>query len=372
MLYNFKLNTIFLINIMNTKQKYGQFFTTNYNYITDGMIYKNNINIFINHNIIEPFAGNKDMLNLVKDIDCNIECYDIDPKKNDIIKKDTLLNPPNYKNKFIITNPPYLARNKCNDKSIFDFYNQNDLYKCFIDSIIHDNIPNGGIIIIPLNFWCSIRKNDIELRKKFINKFNIDRVNIFEERVFADTSYTVCSILFHKKSTDIEKKLHIHIIIYPYKKEYLFLLNSKNNYTIGGHIYNLKQSKKIKINRLTSKNKDSKNITNIKLYALDSNSKKKIRLEMVSDKNRFIDETKKLSERSFATLIITPNLSITDQKILVINFNIYFNEMREKYNSLFLSNYRESSDIARKRISFLLVYKILNYLILVRPSNNLH
>ena len=36
-----------------------------------------------------------------------------------VIKRDTILNPPNYNNKFIITNPPYLARNKSKDKTLF-------------------------------------------------------------------------------------------------------------------------------------------------------------------------------------------------------------------------------------------------------------
>jgi hypothetical protein len=55
-----------------------------------------------------------------------------------------------------------------------------------------------GIIIIPLNFICSIRKQDVELRKIFLNKFNIEIINIFEEKVFDDTSYNICSIQFTK------------------------------------------------------------------------------------------------------------------------------------------------------------------------------
>ena len=38
-----------------------------------------------------------------------------------------------------------------------------------------------------LNFITSNRKNDLELRKSFIKKFNIETVNIFEEQVFEDT-----------------------------------------------------------------------------------------------------------------------------------------------------------------------------------------
>ena len=50
-------------------------------------------------------------------------------------------------------------------------------------------------------------------------------------------------------------------------------------------------------------------------------------------------------------------------KKLVKKFNKYLNNHREKYNSLFLTNYRESKDIARKQISFDLVYSIVQYIL---------
>jgi len=43
---------------MDNKKKYGQFYTTNYNYILKDFIIPDDINI-----IIEPFAGNCDLLN---------------------------------------------------------------------------------------------------------------------------------------------------------------------------------------------------------------------------------------------------------------------------------------------------------------------
>ena len=85
--------------------------------------------------------------------------YDIDPTKDNIIKKDTLLNIEDYTDKFIITNPPYLARNKTKNKEIYDKYDENDLYKCFIKQIINKtNIALGGILIIPLNFFFFYQK----------------------------------------------------------------------------------------------------------------------------------------------------------------------------------------------------------------------
>jgi hypothetical protein len=312
-------------------------------------------------NIIEPFAGNGDLIKFIKDTDLyDIEYYDIEPKKDFIIKRDTLNNPPIYENKFVLTNPPYLARNKSSHKEIFDKYNENDLYKCFIRELIINN-PIGGIIIIPLNFWSSIRKNDIDLRKDFLNKFKVLLINIFEENVFEDTSYSVCSFQFVKKeSIDIINKINVNI--YPSIKEMEIELNEENDFIIGGHIYKLPRKNKYKIERLTKKNKTNKN-TNILVKCLDDNSESKISMSIVSDKEVFIDNTPNLSARTYASLIITPSINMETQEKLVLNFNKLLNEYREKYNSLFLTNYRESKDIARKRISFDLVYNMTEYIL---------
>ena len=121
-------------------------------------------------------------------------------------------------------------------KNIFNKYNTNDLYKCFIQILINSKCL-GGIIIIPLNFICSIRKADIELRENFIKKYNISIINIFEEQVFDDTSYSICSFQFSAKDDTIENISDCYI--YPSNKQISFVLNTYNNYTIGGEIYNL-------------------------------------------------------------------------------------------------------------------------------------
>ena len=276
---------------VKSKQKLGQFYTTNYEYILQNLNIPSSIT-----NIIEPFAGNGDLLNFInkKNNKYFIESYDIEPKNTNIIQRDTILNPPDYNNKFIITNPPYLARNKSDNKIIFDKYQQNDLYKCFLIELIQNKCL-GGIIIIPLNFWCSIRKNDI--------------------------------------------------------------------YTIGGEIYNLKQNSQLKVERLTKNNKNSEFKTNILLKCIDDSIDNKICLSIVNDENIYVDTTPNLSARSYASFTVEPKISKEDEAKLVNNFNLFLNEKRNKYNSLFLTNFRESNSIARKRISFGLAFEIINYLL---------
>ena len=348
-------NVIKLTHSTISKTQLGQFYTTNYEYILSNMKIPSNVKT-----IVEPFVGNGDLLKFIKNKDnYSLEIYDIDPKITDTIKRDTLKNPPDYTDKFILTNPPYLARNKSKKKDLYEKYKCNDLYKCFIVNII-SNVCQGGIIIVPLNFISSIRKADIELRKKFLEKYSLKIINIFEEQVFDDTSYAVCSIYFERKHNN-ELSNNIKIYIYPSKKDMSISLTSENNYTIGGEIYNIPQNSKYKVQRATKQTNG--NITNILLKCIDNNIDSQLGFEIVSNEKRFIDNTEKLSARSYATLVINESLTLEQQKHLVDKMNEYIKEQREKYNSLFLTNYRESNSIARKRISFDLAFKICNYIL---------
>ena len=152
-------------------------------------------------------------------------------------------------------------------------------------------------------------------------------------------------------------------MIYPSKTSIRTILNDNNNYMIGGEIYNLKLKDTYKITRLTKKNKDKSN-TNILVKCIDDNENSKIGLSFMEDKkDLYIDETPNLTSRTYATLIIEPKIDKDKQKKLVVKFNKYLEDNRKKYNSLFLTNYRESKDIARKRISFELVYSIVEYIL---------
>jgi len=327
--------------------------TTNYVHILRNMNIPADVDT-----IIEPFCGKGDLLGFIdEERGLSLECYDIEPQCEIATQRDTLRDPPHYEGKFVLTNPPYLARNKSADKVIFDRYHTNDLYKCFLLSIIKDN-PHGGIIIIPLNFISSTRKGDIELRERFLNVFDIRQINIFEEQVFDDTTSTICAIQFEtRKDTP-----NIKIDIYPSQKHIETKLTKDNNFMIGGGIYKLPESTIYTISRLTRLTKDDPH-TNILVKCIDDNSNNQIGLSIVDNEHIYVDKTANLSARTYATLQIDPHISEDKQRELVKRFTFYLSAKRKKYQSLFLCNYRESKDIARKRISFGLVYSICGYLL---------
>lgn len=96
--------------------------------------------------------------------------------------------------KWVITNPPFLAKNKATDKKYFLNNKYDDLYKISLSSIIG---CEGGIIIVPLNFLTDEDSQDIRI--DFLSTYCIDRVNVFTIPVFKTTSYSVCAFAFHKE-----------------------------------------------------------------------------------------------------------------------------------------------------------------------------
>lgn len=331
------------------KQIWGQFFTTNYQKILKNLEIPHDIT-----HIIEPFAGAADLLQFIHDRpSITIECYDIDPKKEGIVKRDIFQEPPCYDEKFVLTNPPYLARNKSKDKKYFDKYQVDDLYKCFLKQLLCSN-PLGGILIIPVNFWCSVRKSDMGLRRDFLTKYSVLHLNIFEEQVFTDTTYSVCAFQFERRC---QENLPIHVSIYPLPQHFSVHLSKTNHFLIGGDIYNLKRTHTYTITRLTKHNKD-KPYTTILLKCIDD--EQPIGMSIVSKENVYIDETPNTSARSYATLVIDPPISLEQQQLVVDGFNVLLHKYRTDFHSLFLSNYRENQ---RKRISFDLAYHIVGHLL---------
>jgi hypothetical protein len=336
------------------KLNLGKFYTVNSEYILQGLRRPEDP-------IIEPFAGNGDLLDWIGK-ERKVEAYDLEPQKDGITKRDTLLNPPIYKDKWVVTNPPYRARNKTSDKTVFDKYKSNDLYKCFLLSLCQDNCL-GGILIIPVGFFLSPRPVDLEVRNSFLEKYRIGRVNYFEEKVFPDTSTTVVAFSF----TASPEKLTCQDITfhrYPAGDRRVFSLSKENNWIIGGEIYRLPSREGFKIGRFVSgkKLKHDQTQTFLTLTAMDTGKNEgRIKLEY---KEGYIYPAKDTS-RSYATLILKgfDFDSSLEEKILARKFNRFIEEKREETWSLFLPQYRESKEYARKRIPFELAYQIILYLV---------
>lgn len=326
---------------MSKKKELGQFYTTNSKYITKGLL-----DIFPEGaTIVEPFAGNWDLLNLVKE-KYKVEAYDLDPKNKQTEKRNSILNPPSYKGKWIFTNPPYLHKTRTKEKTIFEKYNTSDLYKASMITILE---AEGGILIIPLNFF---NDSDKEFRKVFLSKFEVQKLKVFEKQVFDDTSIPVCAFSFIRKENTEQI---LNTIFLPKGEEKKFKVKLEEGYTIGSEIFNLEQSN-IKIKRLIN-TKEKPPLTFLHVRTIDSGIEEG-KAQMFWDREKYYgDENRK----SYITISFDQHIPIKYQKALVIDFNKKLNDYRKKYNSMFLSNFKNcGKDMIRKRISYILIYTIMS------------
>ena len=365
------------------KKQFGQFFTTNSDYILQ------ELGIFVkDKEITDPFAGNQDLINWCHANHCKkVVGFDCDKKYVDdknVLYNDSINSPQRYK--FVCTNPPYLHKNKADQKTKERFFSCNhssfeDLYQVSIFSILN---CEEGILIVPLNFLCA--ENSKKIRNLFFDKFEIVKLNIFSEQVFEDTTYNVISFYFRRKK-DNSEKIKIPATIFPEKKQITFTIERKYNWQFGGDFINrIKNTQNhLGIFRLTEdylksgeyeielafqniKDKKSLRISkDIKklieknilfLRAIDSKNGKKIQLEDIR-KYGVTGLVGKNTSRNMAHLIFKEEIPINDQIELMKRFNEELNRGRSKYLSFFLTNFRDNN---RKRISFELAYKFLNYI----------
>ena len=337
------------------KKSAGQFYTVKSDYILSGVQRPPK-----NVKVIEPFAGQGDLLSWIG-TDNPIEAYDIDPKHPDVQPRDTLLDPPDYDDCWIITNPPYLARNHADDKTVFDTYDTNDLYKCFMISLANSNCL-GGSVIIPVGFFLSPRDIDVACRNVFLSKYRVVQVKYFEEDVFPDTSTTVVVVSF-ERSTEV---LHEQLIMWihrPSGAEKEFLVRKVDDWIIGGDIYTLSVPDSITVRRHVEGKplSEGETLTNLTLTALDS-GKAEGRIQLKYDPTYVYPA--KDSSRAYLTVCIKgTTLSPDKQKEIADRFNEFIELKRNETWSLFLPQFRESKEYARKRIPFELAYRIILHLI---------
>ncbi len=365
------------------KKQFGQFFTTNSNYILQGF------EEFVkNKEITDPFAGNQDLIKWVRKNGCK-KVVGFDCDKNYVDEKNVLYNDSiNYsqKYKFVCTNPPYLHKNKADQKTKERFFSGThssfeDLYQVSIFSILNSG---EGILIVPLNFLCA--ENSKKIRNIFFDKFEIVKLNIFSEQVFEDTTYNVISFYFRRKK-DNSEKIKIPATIFPENKQITFIIERKYSWQFGGDFINrIKNTQnRLGIFRLTEDylksgeykvelafqnikdkkplriSKDIKKLIEknvLFLRAIDSKNGKKIQLEDIR-KYGVVGLVGKNTSRNMAHLIFKEEIPIDDQIELMKRFNEKLNRGRSKYLSFFLTNFRDNN---RKRISFELAYKFLNYI----------
>jgi hypothetical protein len=365
---------------MNKKKDLGQFFTTNVGYILND--FESHV---VNKHINDPFAGGGDLLSWANQNGAlSATGYDIDENLvgPSILLNDSLKFIP--KSSFIMTNPPYLAKNKMSSEMKEKYLADNgleDLYLLAMKRILESGVPEG-IIIVPVNFFSADNSNS--LRKQFLSTYRVSKVNLFTQQVFSDTTYNVVAFYFSLSNEDIQE---VTFSIHPNGPVKTFTLEKCFNYKIAGRELSpiIKSKNILRPTRITeayfgdgdvqvecffndtgtavtlNTTRDKANILSnniILLNCIDTNTTQSSWINATDI--RTLGKTclvGKHSSRNAASVIVN-GISIQEQEKLIIKFNDTLNQLRHEYNSLFLTNFRDNN---RKRVGFDFCYQLLNY-----------
>ena len=361
---------------LNIQKHYNKYYSTNSELIYEINLIKLFEQINESFDIVEPFVGDCDLLRLLESqlIECqtkyinSLNVYDItniNQLNETQIKNitynpniDTLLNSVINSQSFVITNPPYTAKNKLSQetkqlyKQIFDLHPYiQDLYQIFIQQLIDSNVK-GGFIIIPSNFMFG--KQSKPIRQLFLKSFSIIVLNIFEKKVFEDTTQSTISLLFVNKS--INNFLSIQPQIYLHRNEQIIeISNDEFNEILNYSLDELYKHSRhnIKVCRNYNINTKEFKVSNIKISLLDPNIK-----AYIDSNNKNIQD--KITDRAFMRLCFTKQFTEEQEQDICSLFEEHIKNIRDTTHSLVLTSYREYS---RKKLSFEEVYTIIEYII---------
>ena len=276
---------------------------------------------------MDPFAGGGDLLQWARRNHCSSTiAYDIEPKCADCIQRDSLMDPPDYQGAVLVTNPPYLAANKCRtgDKRPFEKWQASDYYKCHLASL---NECDEAIEIVPSNFLCESRS---AARERLFCTHHVVSAKIWDRPVFDDTNSGIC-VLHIKRGARPEQRFLA--TLFPKNETFEMVLKPEYGYLHGEEFFEHINVDPIRIIK-TDIGMDPPN-TKIVVGLLDHGAWP-VGLSINDGEPLFS------REKSFTTYQVTlpdHDIDYNSQRAVVAAFQEKMRYYREMYSDMFLANY---------------------------------
>ena len=306
--------------------------------------------------VTEPFAGGGDITRWCYESGAHFVMeYDKNANRSPVIQNDSIMNPV-LLNNVVVTNPPYLARNKCKDKTAFDFWETNDLYKCHLAAIARSAMDmmsptvEKGVLILPSNF---LSERSSFARDLFFSYYRMNHVKYYYTQEFDDATTGICVFDFELWEPQQEMTCQVDV----YYEEDVFTqqmtFHEDDGWLCGREFFKtIRRAPHYKVKILREGDTPDSNIV---IGLLD---KGKYPLGAHYNDGPPIY----CAEKAFTTYQCVLGRELTEQQqhLAVVRFNDILYQMREKYHSLFLSNYMGGE---QKILSRHYAERLLNYAI---------
>jgi hypothetical protein len=322
---------------LSDRQLKGQFFTTN-----SASLLAPYADLVRGKKVIDPFAGGGDLLRWAAENGAaELGGFDLEPCEFDLCpieQRDSILSPPDLTDCFLVTNPPYLAANKCPDKRAFEQWGQSDLYKCHLASVVESGCDEG-ILILPSNF---ISERRAKARALFFENFQLLRLDYFYYQVFPEATTGIIVLAFRREPLkEGERSFPAFIHYSPDRTEQVSAnISPRWDWLWGEDFFRFTDLEPLRIQKWTGKeplktaSENGGYLSNIVLGLLDKGAWK----QGLS----FNDGSPVVcGEKSFTTyqFVLPIELSELQQRKAVQVFNERLEGFRKKYHGLFLANF---------------------------------
>lgn len=248
-------------------------------------------------------------------------------------------------------------------KQLMAQYNYTEAAPVYIRGVI-TKTPKVIILITSLSFLTCVDDNYISLRKEFLSKYEIVKINIHNDCM--DNTNTLITVIakLHCDNTTV-KHDNVKCVVYPLMGTFnVNLDNPLATVAYEYHEFVNYKSKYITFSRYVENNtiqRASSNMlpTNLYLNSVDS-ARMPISMEIRPP------TLGKTTDRSGCTIVSSVKIMSFVDTMLCEKFNSFINQMRDKYHSIFLINFRgvgvvgDNDTSPRKRIPYNAVYAILS------------
>jgi len=310
------------------KQKSGSYYTTNAKDLLSGFEH-----VVKNECVVEPFSGGGDLARWCDEVPVKTVIL-LDLKNG----HDSIMR-PHFTHDVIVTNPPYLSRNKNKNKAPYDLWGQDDLYKCFLAALVASDVRKG-ILILPSNF---ISESRSKARDLFFSKFRINTCKYYTTPVFDDASTGICVFDFERWTPQptMDVEFPIQGKTHTLHKKHAWLVGK----TFFDYIYADPDPIKVEILREGQG-------TNI-IISLLTNGKYPLGAHYNTGDPFYA------SEKTFTTYQVKMDIPMDKQREVVDTYNQVLAEFMTLYDGLFLANYMGAEQkIKSRRYSGLLLSRV--------------
>lgn len=236
------------------------------------------------------------------------------------LRLDTLRDPPKYAGTYVVTTPPWHKKGDIADNTLFDRYGTDNLYKCFIRTLLKSPAL-GGSILVPLTFLVGVRDSEKKRRQDFFTLYKPLRFNVFQTIWQKNLSVAINFVARLQREDGFWPAY-----LYPSGDESI-LIPSRNCATLSGQDpyetgYKTKPEKRISIFPDTSQISKRPSYTKLDIRVRTHDT---------------VTQRAGLATDEGTILYVRGVLSKKAQHRLLRDFNEWLNNWRSQTNSLFMS-----------------------------------